>query len=128
MKGFVAAIPTGGASLEIIVAVEVMESALDVTGDILEVTSDAIEAAAQNAGLRGPIAPGGSYKSDELSLSLVHQANVVVERTNSDGTMTIYSGDFTVWSGSTKNSTKTYNLSEHLGMYTFKFLFLTVFM
>lgn len=115
LQGFIAAIPTGGASLELIVALETMESVLEITGDILDVTEAAIELSARNNGLHGPYGNGTSYISEKLSLSLVHQANVVAVKNNGDGTLTVYSGSFTVWSGATDGSTKTYKLSSHLG-------------
>ena len=92
-----------------------MEAVLDVTGDVLDVTEKAIEVSAQQHGLHGPYGQGAKYVSEKLSLSLVHQANVVAVKRNGDGTLAVYSGSFTVWSGATDKSTKTYYLSQHLG-------------
>ena len=91
-----------------------MEAALDITGDILDLTEKAIELSAKEHGLHGPYGNGAKYVSEKLTLSLVHQANVVAVKKNGDGTMTVYSGSFTVWSGATDKSTKTYYLSHYL--------------
>lgn len=101
--------------MEVVVALETMESALDFTGDVLDVTEKAIELSAKNNGLHGPYGNGAKYNSEKLTLSLVHQANVVAVKKNTDGTLNVYSGSFTVWSGATDGSTKSYNLSDHLG-------------
>ncbi|KIJ42565.1 hypothetical protein M422DRAFT_48183 [Sphaerobolus stellatus SS14] len=112
--GFIAAIPSDSADMELVVALETMESALDFTGNVLVVTEKAIELSVKNHGLHGPYGKNSKYVSGKLSLNLVHQANVIAVKKNGDGRLTVYSGSFTVWSGSTNNSTKTYNLSSHL--------------
>lgn len=103
---------------------ETMETVLDVAGDVLDLTEQAIELSARNNGLHGPYGKDFKYVSEKLSLSLVHQANVVAVKKNGDGTLTVYSGSFTTWSGATDGSTKTYNLSDHLSMCTFQFAIL----
>ena len=91
-----------------------MESALKFTGKVLDITEKAIELSAKNHGLNNPFGKGSNYNLERLSLSLVHQANVVAVK-KSNSTLTVYSGSFTVWTGSTNNTTKTYYLSSHLG-------------
>ncbi|KAF7366213.1 hypothetical protein MVEN_00498500 [Mycena venus] len=58
---------------------------------------------------------GQSYKSEELSLSLVHQADVIMAQQVATNIIIVYKGSFTVWSGATANSTKNYNMSSQLG-------------
>jgi len=64
--------------------------------------------------------PGGRYRSEKLSLSLVHQANVIVYKKTGDNTIQLWSGAFTVWSGPTADSDKEYKLSDHLSDLDFK--------
>ncbi|KZV79033.1 hypothetical protein EXIGLDRAFT_707884 [Exidia glandulosa HHB12029] len=61
------------------------------------------------------VPPGGVYRSEKLTLSLVHQADVLVALQVDDNTLELYSGSFTVWTGPTAGSDKRYNLSDHLG-------------
>lgn len=58
------------------------------------------------------IPPGGKYISEKLSLSLVHQADIMLVQTLDDKRISIKRGSMTVWSGETNNSTKRYNVSE----------------
>jgi hypothetical protein len=44
---------------------------------------------------------GQSYKSEELSLSLVHQADVIMAQQVGTNIVIVYKGSFTVWSGTT---------------------------
>ncbi|KAJ7612736.1 hypothetical protein FB45DRAFT_1117309 [Roridomyces roridus] len=62
------------------------------------------------------VSAGDSYVSDKLTLSLVHQADVILaEQINTTNMVMVYKGSFTVWSGATDGSTKTYTLSSQLG-------------
>ncbi|KAJ7611326.1 hypothetical protein FB45DRAFT_941547 [Roridomyces roridus] len=60
---------------------------------------------------------GNSYVSEKLTLSLVHQADVIMAQsiTGVDNMVIVYKGSFTVWSGSKDGSTKHYNLSSQVG-------------
>ncbi|KAJ7021321.1 hypothetical protein C8F04DRAFT_1195643 [Mycena alexandri] len=69
--------------------------------------------AAQTAGMHS-VGPGGTYRSGKLSLSLIHQANVQAYRVVDNVTLLVWSGSFTVFTGPTAGSTKTYKLSDQL--------------
>lgn len=55
-----------------------------------------------------------AYTSNKLTLSLVHQANLIVIKEISPTRIGVWDGSFTVWSGVTANSTLEYNLTEYL--------------
>ncbi|TFK49846.1 hypothetical protein OE88DRAFT_1662535 [Heliocybe sulcata] len=72
-----------------------------------------VEAILTGTGMRR-LAPGETFTSDKLALSLIQQAEVAIVKSNNGEGLTVRTGHFTVWSGQTDNSNQTYKMSDHL--------------
>ncbi|KZV92833.1 hypothetical protein EXIGLDRAFT_836186 [Exidia glandulosa HHB12029] len=113
--GVVAAVASGGVLLIVADAVAI-GVALGVGAGAMSLAAlvgGSIAVSANKAGYH-TVPPGGIYRSEKLTLSLVHQADVLLARKVDNDTLELYSGSFTVWTGPTADSDKRYNLSSHL--------------
>ncbi|KAF7351773.1 hypothetical protein MSAN_01610700 [Mycena sanguinolenta] len=113
--GVIASLASGGA-FAVLIDVAVISTELGVGGAALSAAGfllAAIDLASGNDGYH-LVAPGGTYRSEKLTLSLVHQADVHLALIVDDNTMNLYSGSFTVFTGATAGSTKRYTISSQL--------------
>ncbi|KAJ7790717.1 hypothetical protein B0H14DRAFT_3891054 [Mycena olivaceomarginata] len=95
--GVIAAVVTGGI-LVLAISAPVILAALGVGGGVLSLAAlvtGSIDLSAKEGGYHA-VAPGGTYRSEKLTLSLIHQAI------------------FTVVTGPTAGSTKKYKMSQQL--------------
>ncbi|KAF7344203.1 hypothetical protein MVEN_01710800 [Mycena venus] len=122
--GVVAVVVTAGAaSVAFVPALAIIElglgGAVGGTLTLAALVTGSIDLAAKKAGYHS-VAPGNSYRSSKLTLSLVHQADVQVVQQINNSTINMWSGSFTVFTGATAGSTKTYKLSQQLSKLDFK--------
>ncbi|KAJ6506849.1 hypothetical protein C8R45DRAFT_1208823 [Mycena sanguinolenta] len=113
--GVIAALASGGA-FAVLIDVAAISTQLGVGGAALSAAGFLLAAIDLSSGNDGYhlVAPGGTYRSSKLTLSLVHQADVHLAQIINDNTMNLYSGSFTVFSGATAGSTKRYTMSSQL--------------
>ncbi|KAJ6451266.1 hypothetical protein C8R45DRAFT_1113600 [Mycena sanguinolenta] len=90
-------------------AITVAGLGLSLTGAFLA----GVDVSAKDSGYH-KVGPGGAYRSERLTLSLVHQADVKIYVPVDNQTVTAWSGAFTVFSGPTADSTKNYFMSQQL--------------
>ncbi|KAJ7456049.1 hypothetical protein B0H11DRAFT_1925977 [Mycena galericulata] len=119
--GVIAAVATG-AVLVVGISSPIIIAMLGISGGSLslaQLLTAAIDITAKNEGYHA-VAPGNSYRSDKLTLSLIHQADVkLIEQVNSTA-IDMWSGSFTVFTGATAGSTRRYLLSQELSKLNFK--------
>lgn len=72
----------------------------------LEIAKEVLDSELKNDGYSA-IKPGGTYKSDKLSCSLILQADIVLK-----GARGVRRGTLDVWTGPTDNSCNRYNASK----------------
>ncbi|KAJ7201768.1 hypothetical protein B0H12DRAFT_1287486 [Mycena haematopus] len=122
--GVIAAVVTGGiAFIAVSAPVVAAGIGLGTAGTVVGVgagglslaalISAAIDISAKSGGYHA-VPPGGTYRSEKLSLSLVHQADVKLTAKVNDTALNMWSGSFTVFSGPTADSTKNYFVSQQL--------------
>ncbi|KAJ7843798.1 hypothetical protein B0H14DRAFT_3868501 [Mycena olivaceomarginata] len=104
--GVIAAVVTGGI-LVLAISAPVILAALGVGGGVLS-----LAALVKGAIMLSP--PEGTYRSEKLTLSLIHQADVKLTSVVDDITIDMWSGSFTVVTGPTAGSTKKYKMSQQL--------------
>ncbi|KAJ7791429.1 hypothetical protein B0H14DRAFT_3890617 [Mycena olivaceomarginata] len=113
--GVIAAVVTGGI-LVLAISAPVILAALGVGGGVLSLAAlvtGSIDLSAKEGGYHA-VAPGGTYRSEKLTLSLIHQADVKLTSVVDDITIDMWSGSFTVVTGPTAGSTKKYKMSQQL--------------
>ncbi|KAJ7201994.1 hypothetical protein B0H12DRAFT_520917 [Mycena haematopus] len=113
--GVLAALASGNV-FAVLIDVSAIAGALGVGGAALSGAGfllAAIDLSSSNDGYH-LVAPGGTYRSSKLTLSLIHQADVHLAAIVDANTMTLWSGSFTVVTGPTAGSTKTYRMSSQL--------------
>ncbi|KZV79032.1 hypothetical protein EXIGLDRAFT_707883 [Exidia glandulosa HHB12029] len=115
--GIVAAVASGGVLLvaadTVAIGVGLGLSVGAGTLTLASLVGGSIAISANRAGYH-TVPPGGVYRSEKLTLSLVHQADVLVATEVDDDVLDLYSGSFTVWTGPTADSDKRYKLSDYL--------------
>ncbi|KAJ7096568.1 hypothetical protein B0H15DRAFT_946043 [Mycena belliarum] len=113
--GVIAAAVTGGI-IAAGISAAVMSATLGVAGGALSLAAlvtGVIDFTAKDSGYH-TVGPGGTYRSQKLTLSLVHQADVKLTAVVDDNTVNMWSGSFTVFTGPTAGSTKKYKMSQQL--------------
>ncbi|KAJ7574910.1 hypothetical protein C8J56DRAFT_901840 [Mycena floridula] len=113
--GVIAAVASGGI-IALGISSALIAASLGVAAGSLSaaaLVTGAIDLAAKDTGYHA-VGPGGTYRSQKLTLSLIHQADVKLTATVNVNTINMWSGSFTVFTGPTAGSTKKYKMSDQL--------------
>ncbi|KAJ7899779.1 hypothetical protein B0H13DRAFT_2336825 [Mycena leptocephala] len=119
--GIIASVASGGL-FDVLIDVASISYELGVAGAGLSAAGfllASIDMSSSNDGYH-LVAPGGTYRSSKLTLSLVHQADVHLAAIVDSTTINLWAGSFTVLTGATAGSTKTYKMSNQLSNLDFE--------
>ncbi|KAK7051940.1 hypothetical protein R3P38DRAFT_1631485 [Favolaschia claudopus] len=121
IAGVIAAVLTGGV-IALQISTTLIAASLGASGGALSLAAlvtGAIDLSTKDSGYHA-VAPGGTYRSGKLTLSLIHQADVKLTAVVNSNTVNMWSGSFTVVTGATAGSTKKYFMSQQLSKLDFK--------